>query len=234
MARGEPVLEKLDDEKVLVWPDLVYTELICMVIATFVLIVWAILLKAPLEQPATTRQGAEPVEGAVVLPRPAGNARLFRSVDGRRRAADMIIIGLVAMPYIDFNREGNGYYTFNEALVRHHDVHVRLPGAVGDADRAGHLPARAELELLRAVRVLGSAQGAAAEQRQRVGACSGCNCCIKPLETAMQLRVRARAAGHRCWCSLYLFAAAAAAGPDGDAQVLHQDGFRPLHGAGRR
>ena len=28
MARGEPVLEKLDDDKVLVWPDLVYTELI--------------------------------------------------------------------------------------------------------------------------------------------------------------------------------------------------------------
>ncbi|MFM7137629.1 MAG: hypothetical protein ACKO1M_11255, partial [Planctomycetota bacterium] len=31
IARGEPPLEKLDDEKVLVWPDLVYTELICMV-----------------------------------------------------------------------------------------------------------------------------------------------------------------------------------------------------------
>ena len=51
MARGEPILEKLDDEKVLVWPDLVYTELICMIIATVVLIAWAVLLKAPLEQP---------------------------------------------------------------------------------------------------------------------------------------------------------------------------------------
>ena len=28
MATGEPPLEKLDDDKVLVWPDLVYTELI--------------------------------------------------------------------------------------------------------------------------------------------------------------------------------------------------------------
>ena len=34
------------------------------------------------------RQGPQPVEGAVVLPRPAGNARLLRSVDGRRGAAD--------------------------------------------------------------------------------------------------------------------------------------------------
>ena len=31
--QGEPPLEKLGDEKVLTWPDLVYTELICMVIA---------------------------------------------------------------------------------------------------------------------------------------------------------------------------------------------------------
>ena len=33
------------------------------------------------------RRDAEPVEGAVVLPRPAGNARVFRSVARRRRAA---------------------------------------------------------------------------------------------------------------------------------------------------
>src|SRR5689334_12605993 len=32
MARGEPPLEKLEDDKVLVWPDLVYTELICMLV----------------------------------------------------------------------------------------------------------------------------------------------------------------------------------------------------------
>src|SRR5262249_7294538 len=32
ISRGEPVLEKVDDEKVLVWPDLVYTELIAMIL----------------------------------------------------------------------------------------------------------------------------------------------------------------------------------------------------------
>ena len=30
IARGEAPLEALDNEKVLVWPDLVYTELICI------------------------------------------------------------------------------------------------------------------------------------------------------------------------------------------------------------
>src|SRR5262249_48704873 len=59
IARGEPVMEK-DDDKVLVWPDLVYTELICMVICTALLIVWGIVLKAPLEQPATTAKAPNP------------------------------------------------------------------------------------------------------------------------------------------------------------------------------
>ena len=40
------------DDKVLVWPDLVYTELICLIAATALLTIWAIVAKAPLEQPA--------------------------------------------------------------------------------------------------------------------------------------------------------------------------------------
>ena len=32
----------------------------------------------------------------------------------------MIIVGLIAMPYIDFNQKGNGYFTFNATPVRHH------------------------------------------------------------------------------------------------------------------
>ena len=55
IASGEAPLESLDDEKVLVWPDLVYTELICMIVLTVVLIVWAVALQAPLEEPASSR-----------------------------------------------------------------------------------------------------------------------------------------------------------------------------------
>ncbi len=70
----------------------------------------------------------------------------------------MIIVGLIAMPYIDFNQKGNGYYTFNN---RKFAITTFLFGFVVlwcDADRAGHIPARAELELLRPVRILGPAQ----------------------------------------------------------------------------
>ena len=42
MKRGLPPQEAEDNEKVLVWPDLVYTELICMVVLTAILLFWAI------------------------------------------------------------------------------------------------------------------------------------------------------------------------------------------------
>ena len=45
-------VEKDYAEKVLVWPDLVYPELISMIALSAVLIVWSLLVRAPLEQPA--------------------------------------------------------------------------------------------------------------------------------------------------------------------------------------
>ncbi len=114
MARGEPVMEKLDDDKVLVWPDLVYTELICMVVCTFVLIVWAILLKAPLEPPATTAKAPNPSKAPWYF---LGLQEMLVYFDPWMAGVvlpTMIIIGLVALPYIDFNREGNGFFTFKK------------------------------------------------------------------------------------------------------------------------
>ena len=50
--QGLPPVEKEHERKILVWPDLVYTELICMVLLCTLLIVWALAIPAPLEQPA--------------------------------------------------------------------------------------------------------------------------------------------------------------------------------------
>ncbi len=112
LARGEPPLEKLEDEKVLVWPDLVYTELIAMVICTFLLVVWAVFLKAPLEQPASSAR----------IPNPSKAPWYFLGLQEMLVYFDpwmagvvlptMIIVGLIALPYIDFNQKGNGYFTF--------------------------------------------------------------------------------------------------------------------------
>ncbi|MBY0526274.1 MAG: hypothetical protein K2R98_22970 [Gemmataceae bacterium] len=117
MARGEPPLEKLEDEKVLVWPDLVYTELICMVIATFILVIWGVVLKAPLEQPATSAKAPNPSKAPWYF---LGLQEMLVYYDPWMAGVvlpTMILVGLIAIPYIDFNQKGNGYYSFNERKV---------------------------------------------------------------------------------------------------------------------
>ena len=52
IAAGQGPIEKAESDRVWVWPDLVYTELISLILCSVVLIVWSIVLKAPLEQPA--------------------------------------------------------------------------------------------------------------------------------------------------------------------------------------
>ncbi len=71
----------------LVWPDLVYIELISMVVLTVVLVVWSLVLRGAAGAAGQSGGHAQPVEGPLVLPRPAGDARLLRSVDGRRDPA---------------------------------------------------------------------------------------------------------------------------------------------------
>src|SRR5262245_45241745 len=115
IAAGKPPMEK-DDEKVLVWPDLVYTELICMVIATALLTVWGILLKAPLEQPATTAKAPNPSKAPWYF---LGLQEMLVYYDPWMAGVVLptfIIVGLIAIPYIDFNQKGNGYYTFKERV----------------------------------------------------------------------------------------------------------------------
>jgi hypothetical protein len=113
IAKGEPPLEK-DDDKVLVWPDLVYTELICMVVCTAVLVVWGVYLKAPLEQPATSAKAPNPSKAPWYF---LGLQEMLVYFDPWMAGVvlpTLIIVGLIALPYIDFNQKGNGYYTFKE------------------------------------------------------------------------------------------------------------------------
>ncbi len=114
LARGESPLEKLEEEKVLVWPDLVYTELICMVICTVALVVWAVALKAPLEQPASSSRIPNPSKAPWYF---LGLQEMLVYFDPWMAGVVLptfIIIGLIAIPYIDYNQKGNGYFTYVE------------------------------------------------------------------------------------------------------------------------
>ena len=152
----------------LVWPDLVYTELISLIVCSVVLIVWSIFLKAPLEQPANPANTPNPSKAPWYF---LGLQEMLVYFDPWLAGVvlpGLIIVGLIGIPYIDKNPKGNGYYTFNE---RKAEITIFLFGFVVlwcVADRARHVPARPELELLRAVRVLGHPQARGAEQRQPV------------------------------------------------------------------
>jgi hypothetical protein len=114
LERGEPPVETEDNEKVLVWPDLVYTELIAMVVVTVLLVVWAVLLKAPLEQPATSAKAPNPSKAPWYF---LGLQEMLVYYDPWMAGIVlplMIIQGLITIPYIDFNQKGNGYYTFSQ------------------------------------------------------------------------------------------------------------------------
>ena len=58
-----------------------------MIALTAFLIFWAIALAGSAGRTGQQRQDAQPLEGPLVLPGPAGNAGLLRSLDGRRGAA---------------------------------------------------------------------------------------------------------------------------------------------------
>jgi len=112
--RGLEPTEKLDSEKILVWPDLVYTELICMVALTAVLILWGILLQAPLEEPASSVKTPNPSKAPWYF---LGLQEMLVYYDPWMAGVvlpSMVVVGLMAIPYLDFNKQGNGYYTIEQ------------------------------------------------------------------------------------------------------------------------
>ncbi len=114
VSQGLPLMEEEKDDKVLVWPDLVYTELICIVLATVGLTIWAIVSKAPLEQPANPGYAPNPAKAPWYF---LGLQEMLVYFDPWMAGVvypGVIIAGLCAMPFIDTNPKGNGYYTVKE------------------------------------------------------------------------------------------------------------------------
>jgi len=114
MALGQPNLEELEPEKTLTWPDLVYTELIAMVALTIFLVVWGIALQAPLEQPASSTTAPNPSKAPWYF---LGLQEMLVYYDPWMAGVvlpSLIVVGLMAMPFIDTNKAGNGYYTIDQ------------------------------------------------------------------------------------------------------------------------
>jgi len=116
IAAGQPPLEASDgeNEKTWVWPDLVYTEMLCMIIGTIVLVVWSIALHAPIEEAANPARTPNPSKAPWYF---LGLQEMLVYYDPWLAGVvfpSLIIVGLMAIPYIDVNPKGNGYFTFAE------------------------------------------------------------------------------------------------------------------------
>ena len=114
LAGGIPYEKTESDEKLFTWPDLVYTELLCMIGLTIVMIVWSIGLRAPLEEAANPTTSPNPAKAPWYF---LGLQEMLVYFDPWLAGVvlpTLIIVGLMAIPYIDTNPKGNGYYSFRE------------------------------------------------------------------------------------------------------------------------
>lgn len=113
--KGLPTLEgEMGKQKVFTWPDLVYVELICMVLFLALLVVWSIEIEAPIEEPAAQARTPNPSKAPWYF---LGLQELLVYFDPWLAGVllpSFIVVGLCAIPYIDVNPKGNGYYTFEE------------------------------------------------------------------------------------------------------------------------
>jgi uncharacterized membrane protein len=109
-----PYERETSQQKTWVWPDLLYIEFISLIICSVVLILWAIYLRAPLEQPANPSATPNPSKAPWYF---LGLQEMLVYYDPWYAGVvlpTIIIIGLCAIPYIDINPKGGGYYTFTE------------------------------------------------------------------------------------------------------------------------
>ena len=101
-------------KEVHVWPFLLRIEFLATVIVTAILMVWSICLDAPLEEPANPSLTMNPAKAPWYF---LGLQEMLVYFDPWIAGVVMptlIIVGLMAIPYIDENPLGNGYYTYKQ------------------------------------------------------------------------------------------------------------------------
>ena len=127
IAEGKEIDEKLYQQKTLTWPDLVYIELIALILATVILIIWSIQIGAPLEEWANPTRSPNPSKAPWYFLGLQEVLVYFDPWIAGVLIPLLIIFGLMAIPYIDRNPEGSGYYSFAK---RKFSITVFLSGFV--------------------------------------------------------------------------------------------------------
>ena len=104
-------------KEVHVWPYLMRIEFAAALIVTVILMVWSIVLNAPLEEPANPSLTMNPSKAPWYF---LGLQEMLVYFDPWIAGVAMpglIVVGLMAIPYVDTNPLGNGYYTFKQRPI---------------------------------------------------------------------------------------------------------------------
>jgi hypothetical protein len=106
--------KKFEKEKIHTWPYLTRKEFLVAILVVVLVLVWSIVLDAPLEEHANPN----------ITPNPAKAPWYFLGLQELLVYFDpwiagvmipiLIIAGLMLIPYLDINPKGNGYFTFSE------------------------------------------------------------------------------------------------------------------------
>jgi hypothetical protein len=102
------------EREVHTWPYLMRIEFVAAILVTVLLMVWSLTLNAPLEEPANPNVTMNPAKAPWYF---LGLQEMLVYFDPWMAGVVMptlIIIGLMAIPYIDANPLGNGYYTYKQ------------------------------------------------------------------------------------------------------------------------
>ncbi len=106
-------LESLPD-KVHTWPYLVRAEFIAGCVLMLFLMVWSITIDAPMEEPSNPTKTPNPSKAPWYFLGLQEMLVYFDPWFAGVVAPSLIIVGLMVIPYVDINPNGNGYYTFKE------------------------------------------------------------------------------------------------------------------------
>jgi hypothetical protein len=112
-AVAAPAPPSLPD-KIHSWPYFVRAEFIAGCVMILVLLVWSIGIDAPLEEPANPTKTPNPSKAPWYF---LGLQEILVYFDPWIAGVvlpGIIIVGLMAIPYVDINPKGNGYYTWRE------------------------------------------------------------------------------------------------------------------------